>query len=211
MWMLRTFSMAMAQKHPVSLITDGDLAMQRAIGLVWPNSSHRLCIWHIEQCIVRNLGNDGVRNELRHFLYDCCSIEEIERKWLKFLKKHNVTDTESWLYQMYERRQVWCAAYHVGKCYLGLRSNQRSESLNSRLQVNLDRKMTLFELVEHFDHCLSRLRVNEAILDLVAMSSVPCLEPDASIIEKGAAKSFKCFCNGAVQHKSSQKVFCHRN
>jgi len=210
-WMLKTFTEAMAQKHLISVITDGDLAMQRAIELVWPNSSHRLCIWHIEQCIVRNLHDDGVKDDLRHFLYDCCSIEEIERKWLQFLDKHNVTDTESWVYQMYERRQVWCAAYHVGKCYLGPRSNQRSESLNSRLQVNLDRKMTLFELVEHFDHCLSRLRVNEAILDLVAMSSVPCLEPDASIIEKGAAKSFKCFCNGAVQHKSSQKVFCHRN
>jgi zinc finger SWIM domain-containing protein 3 len=33
-WLLRTFSDAMAQKHPVSVITDGDLAMQRAIGLV---------------------------------------------------------------------------------------------------------------------------------------------------------------------------------
>ena len=81
-------------------------------------------------------------------------------------------------------------AYDVGKCYLGLRSNQRSESLNSRLHVNLDRKMTLFELVEHFDHCLSKLRINEAILDFVASSSLPCLDPNASIIEKEAEKSF---------------------
>ena len=116
-WMLKTFTEALAQKHPVSVITDGDLAMQRAIELVWPNSSHRQCIWHIEQCIVRNLHDDGVKDDLRHFLYDCCSIEEIKRKWLQFLNKHNVTDTESWLYEMYERRHVWCAAYHVGKCY----------------------------------------------------------------------------------------------
>ena len=47
-WLLSTFSEAMIQKHPISVITDGDLAMQRAIRLVWPNSSHRLCIWHIE-------------------------------------------------------------------------------------------------------------------------------------------------------------------
>jgi zinc finger SWIM domain-containing protein 3 len=33
-WILSTFSGAMVQKHPVSMITDGDLAMQRAIGLV---------------------------------------------------------------------------------------------------------------------------------------------------------------------------------
>ena len=106
MWILSTFSDAMVQKHPVSVITDGDLAMQRAIGLVWPNSSHRLCIWHIEQNIVRNLHDDDVKADFRYFLYDCCSIEEIERKWLEFLDKHNVIDKKSWLYQMYERREI---------------------------------------------------------------------------------------------------------
>jgi zinc finger SWIM domain-containing protein 3 len=105
---------------------------------------------------VRNVHDDGVTVDFRYFLYDCCSIEEIERKWQEFLDKHNVTYKESWLYQMYER-EIWCATYHADKCYLGPRSSQRSESLNSRLQVNLDRKMTLFELVEHFDHCLSQL------------------------------------------------------
>jgi zinc finger SWIM domain-containing protein 3 len=139
-WLLRTFSNTMAQKHPVSVIIDGDLAMQRAIGLVWPNSSHRLCTWHIELSIVRNVHDDGVRANFRYFLYNYCSIEEIERKWLKFLDKYNVTAKDSWLYQMYERREIWCATYHANKCYLGLRSNQRSESLNSRLQVNLDHK-----------------------------------------------------------------------
>jgi hypothetical protein len=29
--MLKTFTDAMSQKHPISVITDGDLAMQRAI------------------------------------------------------------------------------------------------------------------------------------------------------------------------------------
>ena len=102
MWILSTFSDAMVPKHLVSMITGGDLAMQRAIGLVWPNSSHRLCIWNIEQNIMHNLHNDGVKDDFRYFLYEYCSIEEIERKWLEFLDKHNVTDKESWLYQMYE-------------------------------------------------------------------------------------------------------------
>ena len=33
-WLLSTLSKAMIQKHPISVITDGDLAMQRAIRLV---------------------------------------------------------------------------------------------------------------------------------------------------------------------------------
>jgi zinc finger SWIM domain-containing protein 3 len=67
------------------------------------------------------------------FLYDRCSIEEIELKWMVFLKKHEVTYENSWLYQMHERRESWCTAYGAGKRYLGLRSNQRSKSLHSRI------------------------------------------------------------------------------
>jgi zinc finger SWIM domain-containing protein 3 len=95
----------MSQKHPVSVIIDGDLAMQNEISIVWPNASHRLCGWHIENNIVSNIKDDDVKEGIRFFLYDRCSIEEIELKWKVFLKKHEVTDENSWLYQMYERRE----------------------------------------------------------------------------------------------------------
>jgi zinc finger SWIM domain-containing protein 3 len=153
-WLLRAFTKAMSQKHPVCVITDGDLAMQNAINIVWPNASHRLCGWHIKNNIVSNVKDDDVKEGIRCFLYDRFSIEEIELKWMVFLNKHDVTDKNSWLYQMYERRESWCAAYHACKRYLGLRINQRSESLQSRIQCNLDRKMTLLELFQHFDNCL---------------------------------------------------------
>jgi zinc finger SWIM domain-containing protein 3 len=90
---------------------------------------------------------------------------------------------------MYERREVWCAAYHANKRYLGLRSNQPSESLHSRIQFNLDRKMTLVELLEHFDNCLEKLHIREAQLDYNA-SYKPCLEPNASVIVNDAAGRF---------------------
>ncbi|KAJ1256379.1 hypothetical protein BS78_05G166900 [Paspalum vaginatum] len=189
-WMLRTFSDAMAQKHPISVVTDGDLAMQRAIRVVWSNSNHRLCVWHIEQNIVRNLHNDVIREEFRTFLYDRCSIAELERKWLEFLERNKVTSEESWLHQMYQMRDLWCAAYQVGRCFLGLRSNQRSESLNSYLHKNLDGKMTLVNMLQHYEHCLTRLRRKEADLDIVALQSVPFTELAASNIEKQAAQMF---------------------
>jgi zinc finger SWIM domain-containing protein 3 len=138
---------------------------------------------------VSNIKDDDVKEEIGCFLYDCCSIEEIELKWKVFLKKHEVTDENSWLYQMYERRESWCAAYHAGKRYLGLRSNQRSESLHSRIQFNLDRKMTLVELFQHFDNCLEKLRTREATLDFVS-NYTPCFEPDASFFVHEAAKRF---------------------
>ncbi|XP_066380325.1 protein FAR1-RELATED SEQUENCE 5-like [Miscanthus floridulus] len=104
-WLLRSFCDAMIQKHPVSMITDGDHAMKKAISIVWPNSSHRLCVWHIEG-IARNLHTQDMKDKVRGFLYDRCSIENIERKWIAFLVKEKVIDKDSWLYQMYEMREI---------------------------------------------------------------------------------------------------------
>ena len=79
----------------------------------------------------------------------------------------------SWLYQMYEVSQTWCAAYHVGHCFLGLRSNQWSESMNSRLQMKLDGKMTLLEMVQHYETCVTKVRRNKADDDAKALQSAP--------------------------------------
>ena len=90
--------------------------MQRAISVVWPNSPHRLYGWHIELNIVRNVHNDTLKGAFRVFLYDLCSIEEIERKWQVFLSDNEVIE-DSWIYQLYEVRKTWCAAYHAGNCF----------------------------------------------------------------------------------------------
>ena len=67
MWLLKTLPETNAQKHPVFVITDGDLAMQRAISVVWPNSPHMLCGWHIELNLVRNIYNDTLKGTFRVF------------------------------------------------------------------------------------------------------------------------------------------------
>jgi zinc finger SWIM domain-containing protein 3 len=58
---------------------------------VWPNFLHRLCSWHIELNIVRNIEDDDMREAIRRFLYDRCSIREIEMKWMAFLEKEKIT------------------------------------------------------------------------------------------------------------------------
>jgi zinc finger SWIM domain-containing protein 3 len=66
-WLLRSFSDAMFQKHPVFVIADGDLSMQKAISIVWPNSSHRLCGWRIENNIVSDIKDDKVKEGIGAF------------------------------------------------------------------------------------------------------------------------------------------------
>jgi zinc finger SWIM domain-containing protein 3 len=54
-WVLETFLLAMRQKHPRSLITDGNGAMARAIYVIMPRAFHRLCSWHIEQNMIKHI------------------------------------------------------------------------------------------------------------------------------------------------------------
>ena len=91
---------------------------------------------------------------------------------------------------MYQMRKLWCAPYLVGRCFLGLSSNQRSESLNSVLHTHLDGSMTMFKMLEHYERCVSSRRLNEALLDIEALQSVPFTEVDASSLEKHAAEVF---------------------
>ena len=94
------------------------------------------------------------------------------------------------MHQMYQMRKLWCAPYLVGRCFLGLSSNQRSESLNSVLHTHLDGSMTMFKMLEHYERCVSSRRLNEALLDIEALQSVPFTEVDASSLEKHAAEVF---------------------
>jgi hypothetical protein len=105
-WLLKTFLTAMAQKHPISVITDGDLAMQSAIISIFPRSNHRLCTWHVEWNIIQHFHNSKIGEEFRNFLYDCCTIPEVERKWEDFIERNKVCDQNSWVHEMYKMRRL---------------------------------------------------------------------------------------------------------
>ncbi|KAE8704532.1 hypothetical protein F3Y22_tig00110450pilonHSYRG00575 [Hibiscus syriacus] len=56
-WVLQKFLEAMMNKSPISVVTDGDRAMQRAIKSVIPYAKHRLCSWHFSRNAQANIGD----------------------------------------------------------------------------------------------------------------------------------------------------------
>ncbi|KAE8728479.1 hypothetical protein F3Y22_tig00004355pilonHSYRG00100 [Hibiscus syriacus] len=52
---LQNFLEAMMNKSPISVVTDGDRAMQRAIKSVIPYAKHRLCSWHLSRNAQANI------------------------------------------------------------------------------------------------------------------------------------------------------------
>lgn len=190
-WLLQVFLEAMHQKHPISAITDGDASMAKAISSVWPSTYHRLCSWHIEQNMVLHLRKEKLK-EFRKFIYYAMEVHEFERRWLAYKKRFRITrkKKDAWIHRMYELREKWSVAYNKGRYFLGMLSNQRSESLNSRLHVHLNRRMKLVDLVQHVEHCVSVLRRNEAALDAVASHTIPFTRLTADPLEISASSIY---------------------
>nr|XP_051211224.1 protein FAR1-RELATED SEQUENCE 3-like [Lolium perenne] len=76
-WLLQIFLKAMCQKKPLSVITDADSAMIRAIRTVFPNVWHRICSWHVEKNMKIHLSHKSL-GEFRSMLYYSTSIAEFE-------------------------------------------------------------------------------------------------------------------------------------
>ena len=47
-WVLETFLIAMMNKKPISVVTDGDKVMRKAIKKVIPDTCHCMCSWHLQ-------------------------------------------------------------------------------------------------------------------------------------------------------------------
>jgi zinc finger SWIM domain-containing protein 3 len=74
---------------------------------------------------------------------------------------------------MYQKKRLWVAAYLSEGFWLGMKSNQRSESLNSCLHLHLDYGMTLVDLILHYENAIVRLRETEAKDDCMCSQTTP--------------------------------------
>ncbi|XP_042380345.1 protein FAR1-RELATED SEQUENCE 5-like [Zingiber officinale] len=70
-WLFDTFTKAMYEKKPITILTDQDAAMAKALASRWPKTHHRLCIWHIYQNVAIHLSR--VFSQFKEFTKDFAS------------------------------------------------------------------------------------------------------------------------------------------
>ncbi|GLT69356.1 hypothetical protein SLA2020_415140 [Shorea laevis] len=82
-WLLKTWLEAMLGRAPSTIITDDDKAMGKAIADVLPNTTHRLCLWHILQKVPEHLAHiynkyPSFQRDFQHCIHNTITIEEFE-------------------------------------------------------------------------------------------------------------------------------------
>ncbi|XP_042460349.1 protein FAR1-RELATED SEQUENCE 5-like [Zingiber officinale] len=100
-WLFDTFTKAMCEKKPITILTYQDAAMAKALTSKWPETHHRLCIWHIYQNAAIHLSE--IFSEFKEFtkdfascIYDFDEEEDFILAWNMMLTKYALEDND-WL------------------------------------------------------------------------------------------------------------------
>ena len=94
-WVFESFLKAMGGKHPKTIITDQDKAMQSAIQLVLKNTRHKNCLFHIKtKCYNKNgkvfAANNGLYEDFEDIVNNSLKVEEFERMWQKMIEDNKL-------------------------------------------------------------------------------------------------------------------------
>ncbi|XP_068665414.1 protein FAR1-RELATED SEQUENCE 5-like [Aristolochia californica] len=216
-WLFKTWLKAMGGRHPISIITDQDRAIQAAVAEVFPNTRHRFCMWHIQRKLLEKLGqvvrtHKNFKDEFQKCIYQTKTIEEFESSWGLLLDTFDLRGNQ-WLQLLYEDRQHWVPVYLKGTFFAEMSTTQRSYAFfDGFVNVNTSPE----EFFRQYDNALDSRYYKEVRAEFDTMYTTPNLKT-SSPMEKNAAaiytrEIFKKFqielfeCFGYIADKISENV-----
>ncbi|XP_021714628.1 protein FAR1-RELATED SEQUENCE 5-like [Chenopodium quinoa] len=172
-WLFNTFLKSMGGKHPVTIMTDQAQAMAKAIKVVFPNSRHRLCTWHIGENAKKNIkglrAKEGFNDLFDIVLKYTDTIQEFEHYWSSMQKTYKCTDNK-WLQNLYNIKEMWCPAYSKDYFSGGVMSSQRSETTNKSVFRRLHATHGLCDFYTTFIEVVDEWRSREGSNDYDSMT-----------------------------------------
>ncbi|XP_042958009.1 protein FAR1-RELATED SEQUENCE 5-like [Carya illinoinensis] len=186
-WLFQTWLQCMDGIAPKAIITDQDRAMKNAIAIVFPESRHRFCFWHILKKAPEKLGSyatyrSGLKTELMKCVYDTQTIQEFENCWAGFINTYDLHEN-AWLTSLYNEREHWVPVFLKEHFWARMSTTQRSESMNAFFDGYVHAKTNLKEFVDQFDNALKKKIENENQAEFLSFSgTIPCVS--RSPIEK---------------------------
>ncbi|OMO55458.1 hypothetical protein CCACVL1_27229, partial [Corchorus capsularis] len=200
-WLFKSFLESMGNKAPKTIMTDQTHAISKAIEQVFPDTSHRLCLWHISKNATSHLGSLNSNAEFHALFYKCmygCESEiEFERTWKKMITDHKLQD-HSWLNSLHKCRDKWSTAFSIDVFSSQIKSSQRAEVTNNVLQGLSIATTSLTKFFIEFEKLVARWRSSEGEKDFQCMhgSVTRAIKNCAILVHASEAYTheiYKCF------------------
>ncbi|KAK9290232.1 hypothetical protein L1049_008399 [Liquidambar formosana] len=158
-WLFETFLDAMSGKQLKTILTDQSTAMAKAISEVFPNTYHRLCVWHIYQNAAKNLshvfhGSKQFAHDFGECIYDYEDEDDWLHAWNNMLEKYGLKEN-NWLKSLFEVKEKWALVYGRHTFTADMKATQRSESMNNVLKKYLKPRHDLLRFFEHYERVLA--------------------------------------------------------
>ncbi|KAJ9565625.1 hypothetical protein OSB04_001591 [Centaurea solstitialis] len=177
-WVLQAFLKA-HEKQPRFVITDQCLGMKAAIPLVFTESTHRFCAWHIMdkmpgKVTISKDENVAFKKRINRLVWSThIGPDEFESEWETTLNDFGLEGHE-WLNEIYSIRESWILAYYRDDPMSGLmRTTSRSESSHAYFRLFASFKNDLVRFLRAYDSSLEKQRNKHACLEFATRNTFP--------------------------------------
>ncbi|XP_045090317.2 protein FAR1-RELATED SEQUENCE 5-like [Aegilops tauschii subsp. strangulata] len=131
--------------------------MAKTISMVFPDSTHRCCKWHVFRVARTKLGKMLGKDEpFAEAFYGCINdsdtVEEFEERWKQMVELFGVTDKKH-LKNMWDIREMWAPVYFRNKFFPFTGTTGRSEGLNSYFKTLNHHGDSVWTFVQQFELC----------------------------------------------------------
>ncbi|XP_024031341.1 protein FAR1-RELATED SEQUENCE 5-like [Morus notabilis] len=164
-WLFQTFIEAMSGKKPKTIFTDQDEVMAEAIGSVFPGTHHRMCVWHVYQNALKQLGymfagSSSFGSDLSSCFFDQEEEDDFSNAWNAMLDLHGLWENE-YLHGIYEDREKWAIPYGRHIFSADIESALRCEIFTSNLRKHLKPDSDVILLLKHLAKVVNDLHYKE--------------------------------------------------
>ncbi|XP_047979428.1 protein FAR1-RELATED SEQUENCE 5-like [Salvia hispanica] len=192
-WLFETFLDGHKHKRPLTVFTDQDQAMGKALHEVMPETFHGLSTWHLMQNGIKHLGNlmkEGscFLTDFKRCMYGFEDETDFEEAWSNLLTHFSLQDN-TWLKHMYSVKEKWARCY-IKAFTLGMRSTQLSESINSSIKNCTMPNLNIAQFFKNFERVVEDKRYNELKCDFEARQKLPRLRLESSPMLRKLSKIY---------------------
>ncbi|XP_022031423.1 protein FAR1-RELATED SEQUENCE 5-like [Helianthus annuus] len=175
-WLLKAFLKAHGTQ-PTLVLSDQDPSMLQVVPLVFTESRHRLCMWHIMKKLPSKisadlLDNTNVRACLHRLVWNVyIKPKTFESRWHDLLETFGLQD-HTWLNDMYNIKHLWVPAYfrELPMCCL-MKTTSRCESSNAAFKVNSTSANTLVQFMMCFENRVDSQRYRQRVSEYKTSST----------------------------------------
>ncbi|OMO81611.1 hypothetical protein COLO4_23494 [Corchorus olitorius] len=148
---------AMLGKEPKTILTDQDPAMAKALASQWPETYHRLCVWHMYQNAAKHLSDKFERfssfaKDFSSCVYDHDEEEDFLKAWQDMIKTYNL-ENNTWLQRQFQLKEQWALGLWATKllCRYVHDTEKRYKELQADFKDNQSKPSLPFpvEILKH--------------------------------------------------------------